>query len=114
LIEFVNVIPLGRLDCSAKENEPVVSKKVRDRSKEWSRILQVFCQHCCNDSLIPATRTRLSDVKGIFDLKSDPMVMPGDSEKAVCNRNCRGANVDTFKPYVRPFFCCQQSKNSMT
>lgn len=34
--EFINVIPLGRLDGSTKENEPVVSKEIRNRLEERS------------------------------------------------------------------------------
>jgi hypothetical protein len=43
LTEFINVIPLRRLDGSAKENEPVISNEMRDRSEERPRVLQVFC-----------------------------------------------------------------------
>ena len=92
------------------DNEPIVSKKVRDRLEKRPRILQVLCQHRSDDSLVLTSCTRLSDVKGIFDLKSYPVCVGGESEKAVCNSNRRRTDVDAFKPYVRSLFAASSPR----
>jgi hypothetical protein len=75
LIELINVIALSRLDGGAEEDNPVVSKQVRNSLEKKSRVLQVLCQHGGNDSLVLSTGGPLFDIKSISNCKRYPGAM---------------------------------------